>query len=614
MPISLTQTDTTLSKSYSTQCQTASGGDSADIAKKDATTAGTAGSTEVFIGAYKATVQDALYMGSDALGLTSWDSGTYTFRLNVTTPDAGAETRVVQVSACRMNAAGVSQATIGTWTGATVLSATTVYTFNITGAAQSAASTDWILFIVQLENTGHGAPTVGVTPDQLIDTPIALTVAATATLSSTASVTPNATNYKNAAASLLTSADVLAGGSYVVNGAVNAPVVADLTANAGLILTGQASLLGQATLTATVPTAAVLPVTTGLTTIARAFYLNDGTLMSSDHYAQADLTATGTLEPHQLGLIVRGSGDNGYLGYYDARDSKWVIAKSVSGVITELATSSEAFTDCSLRLSAVGSDLTLTADGVVKVSTTDTTYTLTGKGGIYAAKMQAVYSAGGFLSLDNFQLYDIGEPYSMAHMLVSASLTANATLTEAAAAALAATATLASSGTIERLGAASLDTVVSLNATGSLVKLGVSTLDSVVSMVNVGTLNLGASSSLGVVAGLNAIPSKDVSGTGTLAASASLQALSGVTYSGVATYTTTVSMDAKPVANWVDSATMVVNAGLTGHDGDLVGYDTFSEISQTLLSDHVGEYGSWGQSGGNLSLQIDSNGKLRLDL
>jgi hypothetical protein len=103
-------------------------------------------------------------------GLTSWPAGNWVVRLNVTAA-APLGTTLDSVYVCRVNSAGVSQATVGSNTNPGVaLNSTGVKTVTVSGSAQTAGATDrW--YIVLSYKTTASSGSFSIKFDQLIDTP-----------------------------------------------------------------------------------------------------------------------------------------------------------------------------------------------------------------------------------------------------------------------------------------------------------------------------------------------------------------------------------------------------------------------------------------------------------
>lgn len=104
---------------------------------------------------------------------TSWDSGTWTWRFNVTTANMNITLRSVYI--CRVNSSGVNQATIGSSTGLSVsLGTTGVKSGTISGSAQTPNAGDYVVIVYVTENGAMSTQSAGVTPDQLTDSPFSV--------------------------------------------------------------------------------------------------------------------------------------------------------------------------------------------------------------------------------------------------------------------------------------------------------------------------------------------------------------------------------------------------------------------------------------------------------
>jgi len=171
MALILTQTDTVAPCGTILACTSPEDGLAVTPQARKAEGGGSAGSGELSVEIYKAAIQAGVMFESPAVGETTWDSGTYTVRLNVTT--AVADLNLIEVHVCRVNSSCASQATVGSTTGLSISMGTTgVKQVDVTGAQQSAVSTDRIYIVLIFQQTSHANATFGFTPDQDIDTPI----------------------------------------------------------------------------------------------------------------------------------------------------------------------------------------------------------------------------------------------------------------------------------------------------------------------------------------------------------------------------------------------------------------------------------------------------------
>lgn len=108
--------------------------------------------------------------------LTSWPSGNYVVRLNITTGNAQLQWKATYV--CRVNSSFVNQATIGSLTAQTTsLTGTGVVSHTISGSADAGASATDRVYIVCVFHTASGATqNISFKTDQLIDTPFTASV------------------------------------------------------------------------------------------------------------------------------------------------------------------------------------------------------------------------------------------------------------------------------------------------------------------------------------------------------------------------------------------------------------------------------------------------------
>jgi hypothetical protein len=171
MSLTYTQTDTMASFGAIEACTSAPDG-IADIPRAwAAIIEGTAGTTELTVQVNRSDNQAAVMFQTAAIGLTSWASGSYTVRLDVTT--ANVNMVVTDVSICRVNNAGTSQESIGSLTGQSrVLDTVQVENFTVTGSATTALATDVLYIVIIIDNDSKQDSSIGITPSQNIDTPL----------------------------------------------------------------------------------------------------------------------------------------------------------------------------------------------------------------------------------------------------------------------------------------------------------------------------------------------------------------------------------------------------------------------------------------------------------
>lgn len=129
---------------------------------------------------------------------------------------------------------------------------------------------------------------------------------------------------------------------------------------------------------------------------------------SADYSAQAKVTLVGDDSGGLAGVMLRAfdsSGLTGYFGGWDSTNGGWIIARLDSNVQTVLdSNATPDFADDShvtVACAIAGSALELRVNGDVVVTTTDATYSSTGKGGVRMAPITATR-----FSLDDFQISD----------------------------------------------------------------------------------------------------------------------------------------------------------------------------------------------------------------
>lgn len=199
MAITYTQTDTTTDCEDQTACATG-------------TVGSTTLTTELIEGASGGTTEQSADIPSDSsrlvvfmqtsggVGATTWESGTYVPRWNVTTSQM--DTAITGVWICRMDSTCTNQATVASNTSLNKdISGGGVFSENLTGTSQSASETDDIFCITEITNSNtHSSRSVGITPDQNFDTPIVInsTVAADTATSTSSAVSPTAANVQTA--------------------------------------------------------------------------------------------------------------------------------------------------------------------------------------------------------------------------------------------------------------------------------------------------------------------------------------------------------------------------------------------------------------------------------
>lgn len=125
----------------------------------------TAGSeTLVVSGIFKCTVNSGV----------SWNAGTWTWRLNVTSSNMFITLERVYI--CRVNSSDTNQATIGSATGLGLsLGSTGVLSGNITGSAQTPSAGDYVGIFFVVSNSNMNNQQISYTPDQVINSPFTTT-------------------------------------------------------------------------------------------------------------------------------------------------------------------------------------------------------------------------------------------------------------------------------------------------------------------------------------------------------------------------------------------------------------------------------------------------------
>jgi hypothetical protein len=101
---------------------------------------------------------------------TSWDGGTWTVRVNVTT--ANMNLSITAIYICRVDSGCANQATIGSATGLSIsLSSTGVKSQTVTGSAQTPGVGDKVVVLIGIANGAMSTQSVVFTNDQNIDSP-----------------------------------------------------------------------------------------------------------------------------------------------------------------------------------------------------------------------------------------------------------------------------------------------------------------------------------------------------------------------------------------------------------------------------------------------------------
>jgi hypothetical protein len=194
----LTETDTDADNGTNVGCSGATGG--ATLIAKEATDGGTAGITQVGPNLGVRELLRAVLMfqsDSDEPGETTWDSGDYVVRVNITQARAGLEWRETYI--CERTTGG-SFNTVASLTGQTTDCSTTgtkTHTVNRATDYSAASSSTLYIVCVFFMTLPHGTTNFGVTPDQNINTPIDIAAGATLTATLEAAIKDEFTKTAN---------------------------------------------------------------------------------------------------------------------------------------------------------------------------------------------------------------------------------------------------------------------------------------------------------------------------------------------------------------------------------------------------------------------------------
>jgi hypothetical protein len=170
LPLGFIQTDTTFTNGNSAGC---SGRSSSSVTKQlTGVIIGSAGTISQTVTLTSAQTNVwGLQTKLDIPSGTSWNAGTWTWRLNVTT--ANMNLTLTEVYICRINSSNVSQATIGSATGLGLgLGTTGVQSGTISGSAQTPSSGDYVNIVFVFTNAAMNTQSISVTHNQVIDTPL----------------------------------------------------------------------------------------------------------------------------------------------------------------------------------------------------------------------------------------------------------------------------------------------------------------------------------------------------------------------------------------------------------------------------------------------------------
>jgi hypothetical protein len=112
---------------------------------------------------------------------------------------------------------------------------------------------------------------------------------------------------------------------------------------------------------------------------------------AADYQVSLDLIWAGATSDVTLGVVGRGTGmqfrGDGYMAYYDAARSRWELIKLNGGNAISLGTYPQPYTTGqthTLTLQMTGSAITMSVDGVARISVTDASVAGINNAGIYA--------------------------------------------------------------------------------------------------------------------------------------------------------------------------------------------------------------------------------------
>lgn len=167
MGVNYTQTDT-FGSSLQSWCSGASVFSADSKVAQDGATAGSA-SDSVNVSSSAVSELDLGFEITPASG-TTWGSGTWTVRLNVTT--ANMNVTWVAVYICQVDSGDTNKATIGSTTGLSIsLGTTGVKSTTVSGSAVTPAANDKVQIVLLFSNGAMSTSTWSQTPNQNIDSP-----------------------------------------------------------------------------------------------------------------------------------------------------------------------------------------------------------------------------------------------------------------------------------------------------------------------------------------------------------------------------------------------------------------------------------------------------------
>ena len=102
---------------------------------------------------------------------TTWNAGTWTWRLKATQSAGPAWLILASVDICRVNSSGIAQETIGTANYTTNIPTSGVLSGTITGSAQTPSSGDYVIINFTFRNIDTSSRNTTITNDQIINSP-----------------------------------------------------------------------------------------------------------------------------------------------------------------------------------------------------------------------------------------------------------------------------------------------------------------------------------------------------------------------------------------------------------------------------------------------------------
>lgn len=462
--------------------------------------------------------------------------------------------------------------------------------------------------------------TAALTADGSLTLQAAAALDASATLVATGSITKEGSAALDASATLAAAGAVDRNASVALDGSATLVATGSADRNAVAALAGTASVVASGNTgtthyaavamdaSATLAAAAVETYAAAVTLDASGFQFASGVAM---RYAYASLPASATVASQGSMTLGAATALDGAATLGAIPSATRPGAAALTGTATLSATGSTAGLHLAQASLAGSASITLDASLTLGASLALSGSALAVFTGTY--EHHASLTLNGVALTTQIGFLTFG---AVVDMPASATVTFTATNEQQASTALTGTATLTPNASIGGIQTANADLTgtATLGATGSLVLAAASALDSTAQLSPTAVALLSGSTALLGTATFDATPSAVRGAVSLQAGSATLNAQAVVDHDASTTLDGTAAVDAKPSADWAAQATVITNSALAAVESDLVAWDTFSETLQTLLVDHTGEYGTWGPSSGNLALQIDTNGKLRIDL